>query len=273
MEVVLYNNLNDYYYHFKHLFDKHPILLQFFYCHIFNTKIENKNYVFGAVYDDQELVMLFINAYPKKLMFFSLKNSIEAHRYLYEYLYLNNIEIKGVLGNALDVTNFQYGSNLSFALIQKFRMMKLKEFIRQDSEGKLIKVTIKELHPLVEILNKYYLEEENKSLSKQELFDIANIMIKDSIVYLYYDKNNKLVGLSKLVQRSKNGLAITMVYIIKENRNNHLGFYMLQLLLIEALRLEQLIFLNVDENNVTAINLYSKLGFENVIDFYNCELN
>ena len=129
-------------------------------------------------------------------------------------------------------------------------------------EYKLIKVSNKDIDRLIEYKKKIIFEYA-KDLSEEEIIEINNYVKKEvkKLIKDYFNiiVDNKIVG-SLLLTKKDDGILLDEIYIEEKYRNKGIGTNIIK----EVISNNNIIYLWVYKENISAISLYKKLGF-NVI--------
>lgn len=134
---------------------------------------------------------------------------------------------------------------------------------------KLIQYTDKH----TEFVNKIYGVVVSKKLTNRGLYKLlATIGLLKSYIYLLC-VNDSIIGCGALIKKLnlstlKIEIWVAGIHILEQYRRQNLGSKLMQLLIDECKAGgNKYIYLYVDKNNIAAINLYHKLGFQ-IIDTY-----
>ena len=126
----------------------------------------------------------------------------------------------------------------------------------------LIKASNKDIDRLIEYKRKIIFEYA-KDLSEEEINEINNYVNKEvkKLIKYYFNiiVDNKIVG-SLLLTKKDDGILLDEIYIEEKYRNNGIGTNIIK----EVMSNNSIIYLWVYKENISAISLYKKLGF-NVI--------
>ena len=129
-------------------------------------------------------------------------------------------------------------------------------------EYNLIKASNKDIDRLVEYKKKIIFEYA-KDLSEEEINEINNYVNKEvkKLIKDYFNiiVDNKIVG-SLLLTKKDDGILLDEIYIEEKYRNKGIGTNIIK----EVISNNNIIYLWVYKENISAISLYKKLGF-NVI--------
>ena len=126
----------------------------------------------------------------------------------------------------------------------------------------LIKASNKDIDRLIEYKKKIIFEYA-KDLSEEEINEINNYVKKEvkKLIKDYFNiiVDNKIVG-SLLLTKKDDGILLDEIYIEEKYRNKGIGTNIIK----EVISNNNIIYLWVYKENISAISLYKKLGF-NVI--------
>ena len=130
-------------------------------------------------------------------------------------------------------------------------------------EYKLIKSSCKDIERLIEYKKKTIFEY-SKDLSEEEINKINNYVENNTPKllenYLNIIVNEKIVGCLLLTNKD-DGILLDEIYLEEEYRNKGIGTDILS----NVLKNNNVVYLWVYKENIKAIDLYKKLGF-NIID-------
>ncbi len=178
---------------------------------------------------------------------------------------LNDVETKFVKSREnevpkdMDVHIYKYNRpNYNISCDEFYRYIFTQ---KQIFNFKIENATIKDLERI-----KYYnlksIIEYAKNLSDEEMTKINNYICKNVPILIKEYKNiiynKKIIG-SILVRRIENGLLLDEIFIEKEYRNKGIGSSVIK---NYVLNFNENIYLYVYKDNISAFNLYKKLGFK-----------
>ena len=121
-----------------------------------------------------------------------------------------------------------------------------------------------------ELLTKLIEDEKNYDSSLSDSFKVTNYfknIIKNTNNYLLcYEENNTIKGyifLKEIKDDNKNGYLIDGLYVLKEYRNNKIASSLIEesFKILKEKKID-FIDINVLSDNLVAINLYRKFGFQ-----------
>lgn len=123
----------------------------------------------------------------------------------------------------------------------------------------LIKASNKDIDRLIEYKKKIIFEYA-KDLSEEEINEINNYVNKEvkKLIKDYFNiiVDNKIVG-SLLLTKKDDGILLDEIYIEEKYRNKGIGTNIIK----EVISNNNIIYLWVYKENISAISLYKKLGF------------
>lgn len=121
----------------------------------------------------------------------------------------------------------------------------------------ILKMTTLDLEEIKEILTSEFDDFWNYNILKQEIE-------KNDTVYFVAKENNKIVGFAGF-WNAPDDIEITNIVVKKNERKKGIGTLLFDKILYEAKKTgKKEIFLEVNENNIFAINLYKKFEFKEI---------
>lgn len=235
--------------------------------------ILEKNSFRGAVMENDEIKLLFLNALPFNLLLLGVSNSKEASVYLIETLIKEKINFAGVSGNDNDMRLFLEALDQSktFKLKPRLSMdsMKLSKLNNIKVKGYLKKATKEDLSFVSKCIKNFHIEALNEELQDEEINKKALDKIEGNGLRIYYNDNNEKTSIISIARALKGGRALSLVYTLEEHRNHGYGTFITYLASKEILDSGcEYVTLYVEKNNPISNKVYLKVGFEYVDSYY-----
>ena len=116
----------------------------------------------GGIYNNDELVLLFLNANPHNLVLFSYKPNQQAIKMLIEYILKEDIEIKGILTNKehcdIFIEEYKKIKDATFTLHTAIDIMRNEKLIKPNLTGKLVTATLTDLDFVINCAYDFHIE-------------------------------------------------------------------------------------------------------------------
>lgn len=232
-----------------------------------------KNQFRGAVMNQGEIVLVFLNAIPYNLQLFSTKHSKEAIHMVVEYLIENLIEIRGVQGNRLNTDEFimKY-SNLTYLHFRcrlQMDIMRLNHLVEVPLKGIFRLADLHDVNPLIEIEKAFFDEALHENQPNCQIYERVRNQLSSNQIYVLTDEDDQILSTAMVSRTLYKGRAISLVYTYPKYRNQGYSRSLLyQLCSILFQQGYEFVTLFVDKTNPVSNRVYLKLGFEVVEDNY-----
>lgn len=239
-----------------------------------NNEIDKALY--GAVLENENIILLFCNVLPYNLVVYIVKQEgiLQASIALADYLSGNHIMINGIYAR-LDVCQsfmeeYKKQTKCSFAEKLGIDILELREVNELiPIEGLHRKALPEEAKLIAQWMIEFQMESLTSEMDYEAALERATKLINENKIYVYEDKENKVVTMAVAARKLAHGTAITYVFTPEENRGK--GFAAANIYYLSKELLEQgneFCTLFVDKKNLLSSRAYEKVGYKPVGDIY-----
>ncbi len=261
MVIKLSKSNDDFIKTYKKYLEDDEIKLQLFLTNL-QSDYDKEIGIRGGVYNGNNLVALFLNAYPHMFLIHSLIDDYEAIKYLANYILENNILVSGFLAPKSISKYLLSNKNIKSSTDMEIMIINNYEF--SNYLGKITLATINDFDFLLQAVKNFY-DEDNISIDNEKLNNIVSSMIESKDTYIYYNSNNIKTSIGQIAKRTKNSVTLKSIYTFNEYRNHGYAKEMLKHLIKVAHKENQRLSLFVKSKNEFAKRLYKSVGFETLI--------
>lgn len=231
-----------------------------------------RNNIRGAVYNDNnEIELLFLNAYPFNLQLFALGgNAVSATADLAKNLVENDIALRGVQGDfevcSAFVTAYEKLTGKKMFPRISMDVLRLTKLNAVAVTGKLRQATENDEFA-VDWIAAMWLEAVNERLDPNTVLTKFKTMVSEQNLFVYENEHGIPVSFA---QAKPHGSYATLSYVYTqpEYRNRGYGKAMVHELCKKLMGEYKGFVLFVDKTNPIANQLYSTVGFERVCENY-----
>lgn len=281
VEIILEKNNEDYKRKYSTILEKYEVELQLFLINLKDEIIIDNNNIRGGIYIDNELSLLFINAFPYNLLLYSFNNTKESCEYLARYLIANEIKFKGINGDRLECDSFikeynclalkEFIPNLEMNILKLTEIIKPEVVIRNSKITPYI-ATMDDYEFIVKCLIKFYYEINKMIVHEKDIMDKVINNITNNRYYILKDANNKRVSMININRILKHGQCISEVYTVEEERNRGYSTIIMYHVCLKILKTSSYVSLFVDQNNPISNKVYASIGFKRVCSQYDYKM-
>jgi len=280
MNIKVYNDANKFLEDYEDSLLKEEAVNQLILANLYLYKENNvNNNIFGAIINDNQPVLLFLNAYPFNLLTYSLKLSREAYECLIEYIINNNVLIRGINSYYDDATLFieiyKKYKNVNFKPHLKMDIMLLEKVIEPKlCKGSFEPGSLDDIDIIVDYIIKFNDECTHEVLDLEKLRERIINKINRGDQYVFKNEDNFIVAIANVNRQMKNGICISGVYTNKLYRGK--GYCSTIMYYISKLYLEKgnkYISLFVDKENPISNKVYLKVGYQIVKNNYDYRID
>ena len=280
MDLKLSTTAEEFLSWYRKILEKYDAETQLFIVNLQNYAINGslKENVMGGIYDQGELVMLFLNASPWNLQIFELKESKEACEKLAKFLVDNKIPISGINASFniglffREVYSEQSGRLFQLRTAMDIMVLKkLKDIPLSAGSAELAK--LKDADQLAEYLVRFNYDCFKQTHEKAEFMELVNKKITSETLYVFRDLEGRIVTICGVSPRTFKGMALNLVYTHPDFRNRGYCQTLVHWVCEQKLKSgSEYCTLFVDKTNPRSNRAYSKVGFEIVKDNYDYQL-
>ncbi len=233
----------------------------------------DSNIFFGYVEKDNEKLMIFQNAYPFKLQIMPLRTlSIEEEKEsiasVLTYVKTSNKVIKGINGNPTEAKYFIEKANSvlgkkAFINIRMDIMEIGKISLDKYRDGYLKQAAQEDEKEIAAAIKGFSFDCFKEIKSDDECLKMAQSLIADKKIYLFYDETNTIVSLAAITRKIKDHAALSFVYTFPKYRNK--GYASTTVAQLVEKSFEEgfkCCSLFVDQDNPYSNKAYLKVGFK-----------
>ncbi len=268
MELQICQSNKEFKYLYESYLNQHPQLSQLLSVNIEPATDEplNPDHIRGAVLEEEEIKLVFLNAMPYNLQLYSEKLSKEAIIILVDYLAKAKIYINGVQGNKEHsdyfIEAYTKRMNCKFKLRLAMDIMRLDRLIIPRLIGNYLPATTDDLETLINIEINFYHEVIHTQVLPKDIAIKAKKQIENKQIYKLTNSSNQIVSIAMASRKLYHGRAISLVYTYPEYRNlgysSSLMYHLCLQLFDEG---NEYVTLFVDKSNPISNRVYEKIGF------------
>lgn len=280
MNLKLSVSAEDFLKWYRKILEEHDAETQLFITNLQNYAINGalEENVMGGIFEQGDLVLLFLNAAPWNLLIFELKESKEACEILAKFLVENKIPISGINASFNTGLFFREAyteqSGRLFQLRTAMDIMVLKKLNEIPlSPGSFELAKTEDIDLLAEYLVNFNFDCFHQTSEKAKFTDLVNKKITSGSLYVFRNPEGRIVSICGVSQRTFKGIALNLVYTHPDFRNH--GYCQTLVFLICEQKLNsgfEYCTLFVDKTNPRSNRAYSKVGFEIIKDNYDYQL-
>lgn len=241
---------------------------------------DNSTGTFGAILEEDKIVMLFCNMLPNNLVTYMVlqEGIIEAAAALADYIVEQEIKINGIIGRKDVCQGFmdQYQKSKEGTFIEKLAadIMELRTLNEiKPTEGIHRLAHINEVKMITEWIIEFQMETLTSEMDYEAALLKARQYINSRDVYVFETTEQKVVTMAITTRRLQNGIAIDYVYTPEEYRGQGYAatnmYHLSRSLLAEGY---QFCTLFVDKDNLLSHRAYEKVGFNVLEESHEFEL-
>lgn len=259
---------------------EYEVEMQLFYRNLLNpTEDVNSNNLRGGIYEDDKLLIIFLNAYPFNLQIFSMgDDNYTAFDYLCQYFVENKITIRGCQGNLNDCQQFistyndWTGKLITYTLSMDILKLTTLNKEHVDLKGYICNPTEKHFNIVYTGLSNFQFEALGEEADEEALKLKTSVYLKNKNFYLYYNEDNKITSFAYINKCLPHGGCIGAVYTFPIFRGKGYAKNMMYMICEKALATDKFVSLFVDKKNPISNKVYKDIGFEILTDNYDCRI-
>lgn len=251
--------------------------LQLFYRNLDFDRDITADQIRGALYYGDEIILIFLNAYPFNLQLFVINDEYEeAIDVLINYIIKNNIKIRGVQGSKKDCEKFslkyyQLTKN-QIRVFFKMDILVLEKLSELTTSGRIILANENHLEMIKEFYVVFCKEALNEDIEDEIAFSKVKTMIDNHCLILYENEKGIITSCLKYIDSLPNGYGISFVFTYKKYQGHGYAKQMMWLVTNELLKKKKYITLFVDQKNPISNHVYESIGFNKITDNYDCRI-
>jgi predicted GNAT family acetyltransferase len=239
--------------------------------------------LFGAVLEEAgNAVLLFCNVKPYRLVVFIInqdKNLMDTSvAALADFIIENLIPITGIIAKydvcQSFINQYKKDKNCSFIERQGMDIMEIRQVNDiKPVEGIHRPASEEEVKLIADWIIQYQIETLAIEMDYAEAKMEAAKFIENKQIYIYVDKENKIVSMAATTRRLLHGIAISYIFTPEEFRGE--GYAAANLYYLSKELFEsgyQFCTLFADKNNPVSSRAYEKVGFKIIDDNYDYQL-
>lgn len=240
-----------------------------------NANIDNTA-VFGAVTEDDKVILLFADVIPYNLDVYVVKQekASPASAALADYLGKNHIAVNGIVA-VNDVCSgfmevYKKLAGISFRKklgIDIMELRKVNELIPIEGSHRLADPSEAKL--VAEWMIEFQMESLESEMDYEAALKRAEKLINEKKIYFYEDMEQKVVTMAVAARKLVHGTAITYIFTPEEHRGK--GYAAANIFYLSKELLEQnndFCTVFVDKKNPLSGRAYEKVGYKTVGDIY-----
>lgn len=258
---------------YHEIIKKNAIEMNLFVKNLKPDMILEKYHIRGGVYKDDELVLLFLNAYPFNFLIFNLIFDEPSIQFISNYLLDNNTLIRGINARKEVCETFIKYTNLPMSEVLAMDIMVLNEINEVDVKGKLEIANSKDLDIISDIRINFYKETLNQALEKENSKLLVEADISNQTIYKFINFDNEVVSILKFNELLPEIGVISLVYTYKKHRNKNYAKMMITEIAKLKLSKYKDIILFVYKKNPISNKVYKDIGFKILCDNYDFRIN
>lgn len=253
---------------YQDIINTHVIEMNLFVKNL-NPNIElQENLIRGAVYHNDKVVLLFLNAYPFNFLVHDLIYDEKAISLIAKYVVDNNILIRGINARkeVCDCFIKETGYNMEETLAMD--IMVIEETKDLEKNGQLVLANDDDINLFKNSRIDFFKETMNLTLSEEDSLKLTKQDLENQTLYKYINEDNEVVSFLKFNELYPKYGVISLVYTLINHRNKKYGKMMMHDIVSNKIKNYPKILLFVDKNNPISNKVYSDIGFKILIDNY-----
>lgn len=232
-----------------------------------NVELE-ENLIRGAVYHNDKVILLFLNAYPFNFLIHDLIYDEKAISLISKYIVDNHISIRGINARKEVCDCFIKETGYKMEETLAMDIMMIEKTMDLEKSGQLVLADIEDINLFKDIRIDFFKETMNLTLSEEDSLKLTKQDLDNQTLYKYINKENEVVSILKFNELYPKYGVISLVYTLIEHRNKKYGKMMMHEIVSNKIKNYPKILLFVDKNNPISNKVYSDIGFKILIDNY-----
>lgn len=240
-------------------------------------KETNEELLFGRVEDEYgSIKLIFANVIPYNLLIYNLvDDTLVAVKTLADYFIKEQITLRGInsskkvcdefIENYENIIGYKFMEYLAMDIMEITEVN--KEIILPKGNFRVANYNDKDI--LIDWYIKFTKEALCEEVYYEDFKDKLNSKIENKNIYIFEDEKHKPMAMAAATRQLINGVSVSLVYSRKEARGKGYGLAVMYNLSKEYLgRGNKFCSLFVDKKNPISNGVYSKIGYEILVDNY-----
>lgn len=273
----LFKNNLDFIHEYEYYLLKYEPYLRLFFQNLESNDELQDNQIRGGVYFNDQLVLIFLNAYPYNLQLFVINEpSLQAIEYLVNYIIKNKIIIRGIQGSKKDCESFikyyYQETNRIIKPMLNMDILVLDKLTYLQTKGEIVLAEEPDLKQLTKMLINFYQEALGEDVSYDLALNKIENFINEKSLFVYKNVDGEITSFVKYINCLPNGYSISLVFTLPYHRGKGYAKEMMYLVSKMLLKQKKYLMLFVDQENPISNHVYKSLGFKKITENYDCRL-